>query len=317
MTLRWQALVSVGAAFLALFLGPYLVARGRLAVESLLVALPVVGIGLGVLVGRLVERGRAEAEHRESDGGSSKAEALEADRWLAESVARDLNNVLFVITGRLALLARTIGPASPLTFQIGLIRKAAERAVGLTPELLTSERKQALDGKELDVNALVTSMRERLDLFLGPRVTVQLLLDPALDRVATDPFQLEQVVLNAAANAGDAMPQGGHLTFETRNVELDGAFVAGHLGAHPGPHVMLRITDTGTGMDAATRARAFEPFFTTRGLGHGAGLGLAAVYSIVKHFQGYTALESAPGRGTTLAVYLPRADASLSVGRHG
>jgi signal transduction histidine kinase len=309
MTLRRQALVSVGAAFLALFLGLYLVARGRLAMESLLVTLPVVGIGLGVVVGRLVERGRAEAEHRELERGTPKTDTLEAGGRLSESVARELNNVLFVITGRLALLTRTIGPASPLTFQIGLIRKAAERAVGLTPGLLASERSRALDDKELDVNALVTSLRERLGLLLGPRVTIELALDPALDRVAADPFQVEQVLLNAAANAGDAMPQGGSLTVETRNVELDRAFVTGHLGAHAGPHVMLRITDTGTGMDAATCARAFEPFFTTRGFGRGAGLGLAAVYSIVKHFQGYTALESTPRRGTTLSVYLPRAHA--------
>jgi len=148
-------------------------------------------------------------------------------------------------------------------------------------------------------------MRERLGRLLGPRIAVQLVLDPALGRIAADPFQIEQVLLNAAANAGDAMPQGGSLTVETRNVELDGGFVAGHLGAHAGPHVMLGVTDTGAGMDAATCSRAFEPFFTTRGLGR-AGLGLATVYSIVKHFQGYTALESIPGRGTTLAVYLPR-----------
>jgi two-component system cell cycle sensor histidine kinase/response regulator CckA len=311
MTLRRQALLSVGATFLVVFLGLYLVARGRLAMELLLVALPVIAIGLGLLVVRLVgraeaERGRAEVVRPDLETRPRNIGTPEAGGRLAENVARDLNNVLFVITGRLALLSRTIGPASPQTFQIGLIRRAAERALSLTPELLTSEREQTLDGKELDLNALVTSMRERLGQLLGPRIAVRLVLDPALGRVGADPFQLEQVLLNAATNAGDAMPQGGSLTVETRNVDLDDGFVAGHHGAHAGPHVMLSITDTGVGMDAATCARAFEPFFTTRGLGRGAGLGLAAVYSIVKHFQGYTALESAPGRGTTLAIYLPR-----------
>jgi two-component system, cell cycle sensor histidine kinase and response regulator CckA len=306
-TFREQALVSVGAAFLVLFLGLYLVVRGQLAAELLLVAVPAIGLGLGVLVARLLER--AEKERRALEDRLRKPETVEAGGPVAEGVARDLNNVLFVITGRLALLTRTIGPASPQTFQIGLIRKAAERAVSLTPELLAFERRHALDGKELDLNALVTSMLDRLGLLLGPRVAVELALDPSLGRIAADPFQLEQVLLNAAANAGDAMPQGGTLRVETRNVELDDAFVATHHGAHAGPHVMLRIIDTGVGMDAATCARAFEPFFTTKGLGRGAGLGLAAVYSIVKHFQGYTALESTPGRGTTLAVYLPRVHA--------
>jgi len=310
MTLRRQALLSIGATCFVLLVGLYLVARGWLAAEAVMVALAASAIGLGVLVVRLLERaegdrGRADAACRELEGRLRQVEARGASGRLAESVARDLNNVLFVIAGRLALLSRTIGPASPMTFQIGLIRKAAERAVSLTPQLLSSAREPALDGKELDLNALVTSMRERLGRLLGPRIAVQLVLDPALGRIAADPFQIEQVLLNAAANAGDAMPQGGSLTVETRNVELDGGFVAGHLGAHAGPHVMLGVTDTGAGMDAPTCSRAFEPFFTTRGLGR-AGLGLATVYSIVKHFQGYTALESIPGRGTTLAVYLPR-----------
>jgi len=224
---------------------------------------------------------------------------------LAEEIARDLNNVLFVISGRLALLSRTVGPASQLSWQVGLIRRAAERAVGLTQELLTAGRERTLDEADLDVNALVTSLHERLRPLLGPGIAGQVVLDPDCGRVHADPVQLEQVLLNAAANARDAMPGGGTLTLATRNVELDDAFVAGHHGAKVGPHVMVAVTDTGVGMDAATCARAFEPFFTTRGPGQ-AGLGLATVYSIVKHFHGYTALESSPGRGTTLTVYLPR-----------
>src|SRR5262249_14493812 len=204
---------------------------------------------------------------------------------LAEEIARDLNNVLFVISGRLALLSRTVGPASQLSWQVGLIRRAAERAVALTQELLIAGRKRVLDEAELDVNALVTSMHERLRQLRGPGTNGQMALDPDLGRVQADPVQLEQVLLNAAANARDAMPAGGTLTLTTRNVELDDAFVARHHGARVGPHVMVAVTDTGVGMDAATCARAFEPFFTTRGPGQ-AGVGVAPLHRICEPLSG-------------------------------
>ena len=163
-----------------------------------------------------------------------------------------------------------------------------------------------LQPRVLDLNGVVSGMAQMLKPLIGETIDLETTLDPVLGRVKADPAQIEQIVLNLAVNARDAMPQGGRLTIETGNVELDAAFVRAHPGASAGPHVMLAVRDTGTGMSPDVQAHLFEPFFTTKGVGKGTGLGLATVYGIVKQHGGYIRVESAPGAGTVVRVYFAR-----------
>ena len=163
-----------------------------------------------------------------------------------------------------------------------------------------------LQPRVLDLNGVVSGMAQMLKPLIGETIDLETTLDPVLGRVKADPAQIEQIVLNLAVNARDAMPQGGRLTIETGNVEFDAAFVRAHPGASAGPHVMLAVRDTGTGMSPDVQAHLFEPFFTTKGVGKGTGLGLATVYGIVKQHGGYIRVESAPGAGTVVRVYFAR-----------
>jgi len=239
---------------------------------------------------------------------------MEAVGRLAGGVAHDFGNLLTVIHARAQLALQRLDPAAPVRQDIELIDATTARAGGLVRQLLAFSRKQLLQPKVMDLNSVVEGVERMLQPLIGVEISLITTLAPGLGRVKADPVQLEQVLINLAVNARDAMPHGGKLTVETADVELDEAFVLEHAGASSGPHVMLRVRDTGIGMDAATRAQIFEPFFTTKPVGKGTGLGLATVYGIVKQHGGHVAVDSEPGRGSTFAVYLPRVDEEADAG---
>jgi CheY-like chemotaxis protein len=187
--------------------------------------------------------------------------------------------------------------------------KAGKRAAELTHQLLAFSRREVLRARPVKLNEVVQSAARLLERLIGENISLGLKLSPTLGEIQVDPGHLEQVIVNLAVNARDAMPKGGKLTLETAEVVLDERYVRGHIGAKPGRYGMLAVTDTGHGMDEATQARIFEPFFTTKETGQGTGLGLATVFGIVKQSGGDVCVYSAPGRGTTFKVYLPRTEA--------
>ncbi len=252
------------------------------------------------------EHKHAEQALRQSEAQLRQVQKMEAVGQLAGGVAHDFNNLLTVITGRTELLLLRLAADDAHRRDVELIRKTADRAASLTQQLLAFSRKQMLQPRVLDLNGVVAGMAQMLRPLIGETIELDSLLDPALGRVRADPAQIEQIVLNLAVNARDAMPQGGRLTIETSNVELDGSFAAAHPGASAGPHAMLSVRDTGAGMSPEVQAHLFEPFFTTKGVGKGTGLGLATVYGIVKQHGGYIRIESAPGAGTAVRIYLAR-----------
>jgi signal transduction histidine kinase len=255
------------------------------------------------------EQRQAQVVRRELEEQLAHAQTMEALGRLAGGFARDFNNLLVVVTGRLAHLEKTLPADSEPRRQVRLIQRAAGRAAALTQQLVAFSHRQAMGEQQTDVDALLRGLDGRLREVAGERVAVRTVLQAEGERARVAPFQLEEVLLNLASNARDAMPQGGTLSIETEPADLDAAFVRQHPGAHPGPHVVIRVRDDGVGMDDETRARAFEPFFTTKGVEEGTGLGLAAVYSIVKQADGYIGLQSTPGRGATFTIYLPVAGA--------
>ncbi|MBI1728374.1 MAG: PAS domain S-box protein [Candidatus Rokubacteria bacterium] len=237
-----------------------------------------------------------------------QAQKLEAIGQLAGGVAHDFNNLLTVILGRCALVLGSLPPDASPRRDIDLIQKTADRAVALTRQLLAFSRKQILEPKVLDLDVVVPGIATMLQRLIGEDIELVFRPGAELGRVKADPGQIEQVIMNLAVNARDAMPDGGRITIETGNVELGDEYARQHVGVQPGPYVLLAVSDTGTGMDSATQARIFEPFFTTKAPGKGTGLGLSTVYGIVKQSGGNIWVYSEPGRGTTFKVYLPRVE---------
>jgi two-component system, cell cycle sensor histidine kinase and response regulator CckA len=255
--------------------------------------------GVLVVLADMTDRKALEAEVR-------RAQKLEAVGRLAGGIAHDFNNLLTVINCCCELMQQRLPALDPTRELLEDVQRAGERAAGLTRQLLAFGGRQVVLPRPLDVNGLVAELGKLLGRLIGEDVALVTVLDPALGSVRGDRGQLEQVVMNLVLNARDAMPQGGTLTIETRNVELAADDAGVHFGVQPGPYVLLAIRDTGTGMNATTQAHIFEPFFTTKTPGRGTGLGLATVYGIVKQSAGNIEVESAPGRGTTFRVLLPR-----------
>jgi PAS domain S-box-containing protein len=235
-----------------------------------------------------------------------QAQKMEAVGQLAGGVAHDFNNLLQVIQGHVSLALDELPPGGPVREDLEAVHAAGERAVRLTRQLLAFSRKQLLQPRVLDPNEVVRDVVPMLRRLIGEDITVEARLAPAVGSVTADPAQLEQVLVNLAVNARDAMPRGGRVVIETEAVALGGDGTPGvRAPAAPGPYVRLTVRDTGVGMDEATRTRAFEPFFTTKPPGRGTGLGLSTVYGIVRQSGGRIAIESAPGAGTAVSVELP------------
>ena len=239
-----------------------------------------------------------------------QAQKMEAIGRLAGGVAHDFNNLLTIIIGRAQMMMMRLKPVDPFRREVKLIEETAERAAALTRQLLQFSRQQVLQPKVINLNPTVIEMDEMLRRLIGENIDLKMRLSSSLGNVLADPGQIQQVVMNLAVNARDAMPNGGKVLIETTNVELDAEYAKHHASVSPGPHVMLAVTDTGCGMDEKTRSHLFEPFFTTKAKGKGTGLGLSTVYGIVKQSGGHIWVYSEPGTGATFKVYFPRVEAS-------
>jgi signal transduction histidine kinase/CheY-like chemotaxis protein len=239
-----------------------------------------------------------------------QAQKMEAVGRLAGGIAHDFNNLLTVILGYDEILREHVKD-DPIALEYACeISRASERAAGLTNQLLAFSRRHVSAPRITDLNALVRNIDKMLKRVIGEDLELETRLAPALARVKVDPSHIDQVILNLAVNSRDAMPQGGKLTIETANVEITEEYASGHIGIAPGHWVMLAVSDSGVGMDAATRERIFEPFFTTKEKGKGTGVGLSIVYGIVKQSGGEVLVYSEPGHGTVFKIYLPAAPAA-------
>jgi nitrogen-specific signal transduction histidine kinase/ActR/RegA family two-component response regulator len=261
-----------------------------------------------VVVLDVTERHRLEEHFRQ-------AQRMEAIGQLAGGIAHDFNNILGVIVGYGEIVLRRLPPADALKGKVAEILKAAERASALTRQLLAFSRKQVLQPRVLDLNDVVAGMDMLFQRLIGENIELTMAFGERVASVRADPGQVEQVLMNLVVNARDAIAGAGSIVIETREVDLDAAYVSLHPSAHPGPHVVMSIRDTGEGMDAATLARIFEPFFTTKPVGKGTGLGLSTVYGIVDQSGGHVQVTSAPGRGSTFEVYLPRLEDAVTAPR--
>ena len=246
-------------------------------------------------------------ERRKLEEQLLQSQKMEAVGRLAGGIAHDFNNLLTAVSGYTELLIGQLDDGDPRRESAEEIRQASRRAAVLTQQLLAFSRRQVLEPKVLDLNAVITNMEKMLRRVIGEDVELTTSLSPGLWRVKADPAQIEQAILNLVVNARDAMPRGGHLTLETGNVELDAQFSSGS----PGPHVMLAVSDTGVGMDMDQQARLFEPFYTTKERGKGTGLGLSTTYGVVKQSGGSIWVYSERGQGTTFKIYLPPSDEPL------
>ena len=259
----------------------------------------------------ITERKKTEEALQRSEEQLRQAQKIEAVGRLAGGVAHDFNNMLTAISGYCDLLIDDLEATDAHRQDVEEIKKAADRATSLTRQLLAFSRKQIIQPKPLNLNEVISNLDKMLRRLLREDITLLILPAAELGLALADPGQVEQVILNLALNSRDAMPQGGKLTIETGNVELDAQYAGRHLEVQPGSYVLLAVSDTGSGMIAEARERIFEPFFTTKEQGKGTGLGLSMVYGIVKQSGGHIWVYSEPGQGTTFKIYLPRIGQAL------
>jgi len=254
----------------------------------------------------ITERKQAETEREKLEEQLRASQKMEAIGNLAGGIAHDFNNLLSVILCCTDFAMAGVREDDRTRDELLEVKKAGERAVALTRQLLAFSRKQVLQPVVLDLNQITAGVEKMLRRILGEDIDYVQVLAPDLGAVRADPGQIEQVLMNLVVNARDAMPTGGKLTIETSNVDLDEEYAARHVAVKPGPYVRFTVSDTGCGMDTATQARIFEPFFTTKEKGKGTGLGLSTVYGIVAQSGGTIWVCSEPGQGTTFKIYLPR-----------
>jgi PAS domain S-box-containing protein len=270
--------------------------------------------GIVVNSRNITERKKAEEALHNSEERLRQAQKMEAVGQLAGGVAHDFNNLLAVIIGYADMLLRRTPEAEERTVrQLSEIKKAGDRAKSLTSQLLAFSRKQVMQPKVLDLNTVIGDLDKMLRRLIGEHIDMQTVLSADLGNVKADPGQIEQVLLNLAVNARDAMPEGGSLTIETNNVHLDVGYTQTHRPVEAGSYIMIAVSDSGCGMTQELQSRIFEPFFTTKEKGKGTGLGLATVYGVVKQSGGNISVYSEPGHGTTFKIYLPRVDEAVNI----
>ena len=265
-----------------------------------------VGKGLGIIltdISHLV-KSLEDALHQ-AEARLHQAQKMEAIGRLAGGVAHDFNNILGAMTGYCEILLEDLNDVDPMREDLEQMLRSCDRASSLTRQLLAFSRKQIMEPRVIDLNAVLSDMHKMLRRLISADIELVPLFSPSIDAIKMDPGQIHQIVMNLAVNAKDAMPTGGKFVIETKNVDLDKAFAEENIGAQEGPHVLLLVRDNGTGMDEEVLNRVFEPFFTTKEQGKGTGLGLATVYGIVKQNGGYIAVKSELDIGTTFSIYLP------------
>lgn len=255
------------------------------------------------------------AERRKLEAQLMQSHKMEAVGRLAGGIAHDFNNLLMIIAGHTELLLDNAALDGGAAKSAARIQEATQRAAKLTRQLLAFSRKQVLQAKVVDLNLIVVEIEQMLRRLIGEHIELVCSKDGQVGRVKADPGQIEQVIMNLAVNARDAMPEGGRLTIRTANQEVDAQYARRHPGLRPGSYVALEVSDNGIGMDAETQMHIFEPFFTTKEKGRGTGLGLATTYGIVKQSNGYIAVESMPDQGSTFRIFLPRVEEPAEVSR--
>ncbi|MEJ2690539.1 MAG: response regulator [Deltaproteobacteria bacterium] len=262
-------------------------------------------IGIIHTVRDIGERKKADKEQRQLQAQFIQSQKMETIGRLAGGVAHDFNNILTVILSYTSLALRAVPADGKVAGNLYQIREAGERAATLAGQLLAFSRKQVLDFKVIDLNEIINGMMKMVARVIGDNITLQLNLQNAIPKVLADPGQIEQIIMNLAVNARDAIPEGGSLTIESADIEMDGKFISAHQGARPGSYAMLSVKDTGCGIPIGIQAKVFDPFFTTKSQEMGTGLGLFTVYGIVKQHNGFIYLSNEEGKGSTFNVYLP------------
>ncbi|MDX1777171.1 MAG: ATP-binding protein, partial [Desulfobulbales bacterium] len=256
----------------------------------------------------ITDKRKAEEQHDKLQDQLIQMQKMETVGRLAGGIAHDFNNILSAIIGYSELVLHELEHDSQAYQDVETIKESGEKAAMLTGQLLAFSRKQVMKMQPVDLNAVIEGMSKMLLRLIGENITLKLFLDNGISSITGDPGQLEQIILNLAVNARDAMPDGGHIIIETSEIELEKEYVDQHPDTKPGRHVLLSLSDTGTGMTEETRQQIFDPFFTTKERGKGTGLGLSTVYGIVKQHESQISIYSEPGRGSTFKIFFPAAD---------